>query len=347
MDGFGTHTFSFMNNKNERYWVKFHYLTKQGIKNYDNMQADLMSAQDPDMVNNDLFQSIAKGDYPKWKFCIQIMPEAQGYTYPGAFDVTKIWSHKDFPLIEVGELELNRNVTNYFAEVEQAAFSPGNFVPGIGASPDKVLQGRLISYEDAERYRIGTNFDQLPINKCCRAEPHHYYKDGAMNLEIKEKFPTWQPNSFGGPMPNPLLKDPPQKAVGDVDRFSQKLSDEDLDYYKQPGDLFRLLSEDEQIRLADALAKDLEVVPEYITKKMICQFSRADPRYGELVEKNLRARKAKQFPRTEHELLQEKLSSVMEKKEKNAYLESKMTSDLKKLDVVNVPHPRTKPEVSL
>src|SRR6266850_3360092 len=177
MNGYGSHTFSLINAKNERVWVKFHFKTKQGIKNFFREQAGALEGTDPDYSQRDLFHAIAKGDFPKWRVCVQIMPEKEAETYHiNPFDLTKVWPHKDYPLHEVGELKLNRNPENYFAEVEQAAFEPRNVVPGMGFSPDKMLQARLISYPDAHRYRLGVNYDSLPVNKP-QCPYHTYNKD--------------------------------------------------------------------------------------------------------------------------------------------------------------------------
>ena len=180
MDGFSSHTFSLINGKNELFYVKWHFKTKQGIKNFTGEQANEMRGIDPDYAQRDLFEAIKRGDFPKWNVSVQIMPEKDADTYHiNPFDLTKVWLHKDYPLHEVGELELNRNPENYFAEVEQAAFEPRNVVPEMGFSPDKMLQARLISYPDAHRYRLGVNYDSPPVNKpSC---PYHTYnKDGAM-----------------------------------------------------------------------------------------------------------------------------------------------------------------------
>jgi len=274
------------------------------------------------------------------------MPEEQGYVYPGAFDVTKVWSHKDFPLIEVGEMELNQNVTNYFAEIEQAAFSPGNVVPGIGFSPDKVLQGRTIMYEDAQRYRLGTNFDQLPVNKpICPL--HTYYKEGLANSEVVNKFPTWEPNSFGGAVPTGKYIEPSVKVDGPGYRYSQKSVDVDWDFYKQPGDLFRLMTEEQQIRLADSIATSLETVPKFITDRMLHHFYKADRKYGQLVHRNLNLRLEKKMIRTEPELLKERIVELLEEGAPNQPLESAIVPNLKKFGATEVHHLPPKAEISL
>ena len=198
MHGFGSHTFSFINAKNERYWVKFHFRTEQGIQNLTNAEATEIIGKDRESNQRDLFNSIDKGDFPRWKLKVQIMPEADAKTYRfDAFDLTKVWPHGDYPLIDVGVMELNRNPENYFADVEQAAFNPANVVPGIGFSPDKMLQGRLFSYGDAQRYRLGVNHYQIPVNtpKC---PFHNFHRDGAMRVDGNEGSTIhYEPNSYG------------------------------------------------------------------------------------------------------------------------------------------------------
>jgi catalase len=208
MDGFSSHTFSLINSKNELFYVKWHFKNKQGIKNFTGERASEMRGVDPDYAQRDLFDHIAKGDFPKWRVCVQIMPEKDAETYHiNPFDLTKVWPHKDYPLHEVGELVLDRNPENYFAEVEQAAFEPRNVVPGMGFSPDKMLQARLISYPDAHRYRLGVNYDSLPVNKP-QCPYHTYNKDGAMRFDGNEgSAVNYEPNSFGG---DPLQATGPQ-----------------------------------------------------------------------------------------------------------------------------------------
>jgi catalase len=221
MHGFSSHTFSLINAKNERYWVKWHFLTKQGIKNLTAERADELAGADPDYATRDLFEAIERGDSPKWRVCIQAMPEAEADNYKvNPFDLTKIWSHKDYPLIDVGEMELNRNPKNYFAEIEQAAFSPVNIVPGMGYSPDKMLQARLISYPDAHRYRLGVNFESLPVNapKC---PVHTYNRDGSMRFdENGGSGPNYEPNSFGGPVEEHRFIERRYSTSGEVGRYN-------------------------------------------------------------------------------------------------------------------------------
>jgi len=283
MDGFSSHTFSMINAEGELFYCKWHFKTKQGIKNFTREEADHMKSVDMDFSQNDLFHAIKKGDYPKWAVKVQIMPEAEAATYAiNPFDLTKVWPHGDYPLIEVGELELNRNPVNYFAEVEQAAFEPRNVVPGMGFSPDKMLQGRLISYPDAHRYRLGVNYDTLPVNapKC----PYHtYHVDGTMRFESKTG-PNYEPNSFGGPTQDKKFVERPTTLPNStVARWDHR--EHDGDYYTQPGNLFRLLKPDAQERLCGNIAASLGQVEKRIQDLQINHFYKCDPKYGEGVAK--------------------------------------------------------------
>jgi catalase len=279
MDGFSSHTFSLVNAKNELFYVKWHFKTKQGIKNFFGDKASEMRGIDPDYAQRDLFDAIAKGNYPKWTVSIQIMPEKEADTYHiNPFDLTKVWPHKDYPLHEVGELELNRNPENYFAEVEQAAFEPRNIVPGMGYSPDKMLQARLLSYPDAHRYRLGVNYEVLPVNKpqCPFAT---YNRDGAMRFDGNYGAqPNYEPNSFGGPTQNPAYRERPKMVSGAVERHDHR---SDSDYYSQPGNLFRLMDAAAQQRLIGNIVGSLgNGVPRRIQELQIQHFYKADPAYG-------------------------------------------------------------------
>jgi catalase len=285
MDGFSSHTYSLINDKNELFYVKWHFKTKQGIKNFTRESADEMRGKDPDYAQRDLFNAIKEGNFPKWRVSVQIMPEKQADTYHlNPFDLTKVWPHKDYPLIEVGELVLDRNPENYFAEVEQAAFEPRNVVPGMGFSPDKMLQARLISYPDAHRYRLGVNYDGLPINKP-QCPVHTYNRDGAMRFDGNHGAqPNYEPNSFGGPKENPQYRERPKEVAGTVDRHNHRL---DSDYYTQPGNLFRLMTADAKERLIGNIVASMSSIPRRIQELQIQHFYKADPAYGTGVAKGL------------------------------------------------------------
>jgi catalase len=285
MDGFSSHTFSLINSKNELFYAKWHFKTKQGIKNFTREQADGMRGKDPDYAQRDLFDAIAKGDFPKWRVSVQIMPEKDAETYHiNPFDLTKVWPHRDYLLIEVGELVLDRNPVNYFAEVEQAAFEPKNIVRGMGFSPDKMLQARLISYPDAHRYRLGVNYDSLPINTP-QCPVHTYNRDGAMRFDGNSgSAHNYEPNSFQGPTEDPAFRERPRTITGSVDRHNHRL---DSDYYSQPGDLYRLMPAGARERLIGNIVASMKSVPERIQKLQIQHFYKADPAYGAGVAKGL------------------------------------------------------------
>ncbi|GGD33349.1 catalase [Franconibacter daqui] len=291
MHGFGSHTFSFINANNERFWVKFHLRSEQGIHNLMDDDAKRLIAEDRESAQRDLFESIEKGDFPRWKFYVQIMPEAEASQTPyNPFDLTKVWPHADYPLIEVGVLELNRNPDNYFAEVEQVAMSPANVVPGIGFSPDRMLQGRLFSYGDAHRYRLGVNHHQIPVNKP-RCPFHNYHRDGAMRVDGNSgNGPTYEPNSFGVFQEQPDYSEPPLSMEGAADHWNHR---EDTDYFTQPRALFNLIGEEERQRMYNRIAEDIQSVPAFIQERQIGIFSEVHPEYGAGVAAALAALKAK------------------------------------------------------
>lgn len=286
MHGFGSHTYSMINEKNERFWVKFHFESQQGIKNLSDEEAAQLIANDRESHQRDLFESIEKGDYPSWKMSVQIMPEEVALKMPyNPFDLTKVWFKKDFPLMPVGILELNRNPENYFAEVEQSAFNPASIVPGIGFSPDKMLQGRLFSYGDAHRYRLGVNHHSIPVNapKC---KVHSYHRDGFMRVDGNRGGTIgYEPNSYGEWMERPEFSEPPLKISGDGDAWDFR--GDDCDYYTQPGLLFRSMNEEQQQVLFDNTARAMGDAPKEIKVRHIRNCTQADVKYGKGVAKAL------------------------------------------------------------
>ena len=280
MNGYGSHTYSFINVQNERFWVKFHFKTQQGIQCFMQDEADRLAGCDPDYTTKQLFEAIKKGDFPKWTLSVQIMPEKEAATYRwNPFDLTKVWPHGDYPLIEVGVMELNRNPENYYAEVEQSAFSPGNAVPGISFSPDKMLQARVVSYADAQRYRLGVNFERLPINRPKCPVHNTYQRDGAMRFDDNSgSAVNYEPNSFNGPKEDPAFREPPLAISGNADWYEQKRGVDDD--YIQPGNLYRLMTPDQQMRLCQNIAGSLKKVSKELQDRMIAHFSKADPAYG-------------------------------------------------------------------
>ena len=280
MNGYGSHTYSFINAKNERFWVKFHFKTGQGIRCFMQDEADRLAGCDPDYTTKQLFEAIKQGDFPRWTLSVQIMPEKEAATYRwNPFDLTKVWPHGDYPLIEVGVMELNRNPENYYAEVEQSAFSPGNAVPGVSFSPDKMLQARVVSYADAQRYRLGVNFERLPINRPKCPVHNTYQRDGAMRFDDNGGSEVnYEPNSFNGPKEDPSFREPPLAISGNADWYEQKRGVDDD--YIQPGNLYRLMPPDQQVRLCQNIARSLNKVSKELQDRMIAHFSKADPAYG-------------------------------------------------------------------
>lgn len=278
MHGFGSHTFSLLNAGNDRFWVKFHLKSMQGIKNLTDTEAETLIGKDRESHQRDLYAAIERGDFPKWKFCIQIMPEedANKVAY-NPFDLTKVWPHGDYPLIEVGILELNRNPANYFAEVEQAAFNPANIVPGIGFSPDKMLQGRLFSYGDAQRYRLGVNHHQIPVNQA-RCPVHSYHRDGAMRVDGNFGCTQgYEPNSLGEWQEQPSFAEPLLDLEGAAEHWDHR---EDTDYYSQPGALFRLMTLSQQKVLFENTVRSIGGIPREIQIRHIANCLKADSAYG-------------------------------------------------------------------
>jgi len=293
MHGFSSHTYSFWNDKGERVWFKWHFKTDQGIQTLTEAEASVKSGHG---VQQDLVEAIAGGDYPSWTVKVQIMTEQEAENYQvNPFDLTKVWPHSDFPLIEVGKLELNRNVTNYFAETEQAAFAPSNLVPGIGISPDKMLQGRLLAYQDAHRYRVGVNVNQLPVN-AAKCPVNHYQRDGAMaggcpvhGDNQQTAGVNFYPNdriNEGAPSPDPSVAEPPMPVLGEawINRYQ---TDED-DHYSQAGDLYRLMSNHQKDQLVNNIAGGLVQAESSVQSRLLTQFEKADSEYADRVRLAMR-----------------------------------------------------------
>ncbi|WP_077399843.1 catalase [Cellulophaga omnivescoria] len=287
MNGYGSHTFSFWNNDGERFWVKFHFKTQQGHKHYTNEESAKIIGETREKYQEELFGAIERGDYPKWTLKVQVMPEADAEKTPyNPFDLTKVWPHADYPLIEVGELELNKNPENYWQYIENAAYSPSNIVPGIGFSPDKVLQARIFSYADAHRYRLGTHYEALPAN-APKSEVNHYHKDGSMRFftnDFGNPDAYYEPNSKGGAIEDPTVEEPPMKISGDAKRYEEN---DTYGEYKQPGDLFRMFNDDQKNRLFNNIAAAMQGVSMEIIERQLVHFDKADPEYGNGVRKAL------------------------------------------------------------
>ena len=279
MNGYGSHTYSFWNDAGERYWVKFHFKTMQGHRFWTNEEAAAVVAGDRESSQRDLYEAIERGEYPRWRVCVQIMPEADAEkTLFNPFDLTKVWPHKDYPLIEVGVMELNRNPAHYFVEIEQASFSPSNIVPGIGFSPDKMLQARIFSYADAHRYRVGTHYEALPVNRP-RVPTHNYHADGPMRFDAPVgQDAYYEPNSFNGSVQEPSVKEPPLRISGNADRYDHRVGNDD---FSQVAALFRLFDDAQRERLYSNVAAAMQGVPAEIIDRQVALFTKVDPAYGE------------------------------------------------------------------
>jgi catalase len=288
MHGFGSHTYSLVNKDGVRVWVKFHLKTQQGIKNLTNQEAAEIVAKDRESHQRDLFEAINRGDFPKWTMYFQIMTEDQALHYKeNPFDITKTWSHKDFPLIEVGVMELNRNPENYFADVEQAAFSPNHVVPGIGLSPDKLLQGRLFAYGDAQRYRLGVNSDQIPVNRP-HCQVHSYHRDGFMRVDGNYGATKgYAPNGFGEWEQQPQYRPNPLATDGPVNHYSP-YEDRTDDCFYQPGDLYRLMTEEQKQALISNTCEDIMPVTANIKYRHAAHCYLADKDYGTRIATSLK-----------------------------------------------------------
>ncbi len=287
INGYGSHTYSLINADGERTWCKFHFKTMQGIKCLSDEDAAKLIGRDRESNQRDLFESIEKGDFPKWAFKIQVMTNAQADAFPfNPFDLTKVWPHADFPLIDVGTLELNRNPENYHAEVEQSSFSPSAMVPGIGSSPDKMLQARLMSYADAHRYRVGSNYHQLPINRP-KCPVMNYQRDGVMATAADYgSNKNYWPNSIeDAPKPDPVFKDPAW-ALGEVivDRYDSTV---DHDDFTQVGNLYALFDDAHRDRLTTRIAGVLGQARREVQMRQLCHFFRVDRDYGQRVADKL------------------------------------------------------------
>jgi catalase len=283
MNGYSSHTYMWYNEDDEYYWVKYHFKTDQGIKNLTREEAEEMKGKDPDHATRDLFNAINDGDYPSWTLEMQIMSaeEAEDYRFD-AFDLTKVWPHADYPPMEVGKLVLNRNPVNYFAEVEQAAFSPSNLVPGIAPSPDKMLQARLFSYHDTHIHRLGPNYHLIPVNAPKNAPENSYQRDGPMRTDPNMGGgPNYWPNSFNGPEPDISKKAPPFNVSGMADRHPYTYPNDD---FVQAGNLYRdVMKETDREHLVGNIVDHLKGAQKRIQLRQTAIFYNADTDYGQKV----------------------------------------------------------------
>jgi catalase len=293
MNGYSSHTFMWYNAAGEHYWVQYHFKTEQGIQNFTTAEAEEMKGRDPDHATRDLFRSIEKGEYPSWRLEMQIMTpeEAKAYRFD-PFDITKVWPHADYPPVTIGRLVLDKNPENYFADVEQAAFSPGNFVPGIGPSPDKMLQARLFSYPDTHRHRLGPNYHLLPVNAPRAAQVNGYQRDGFMRFDGNGGgAPNYWPNSFGGPAPDPQTAEPALEVSGVAARQAY---DHPNDDFVQAGNLYRdVMTDTDRDHLVGNIVGHLSGASWAIQERQVANFAKADPEYGARVAGGLGLGKVK------------------------------------------------------
>ena len=289
MNGYGSHTFMWVNAQGEKFWVKYHFKTEQGIENFTDAEAKAMSAEDTDYHRRDLRTAIEKKDYPVWRLEMQVMPFAEAATYRfNPFDLTKVWPHGDYPPVTIGRLVLDRNPENFFAEIEQAAFEPANMVPGIGPSPDKMLLGRLFSYPDTHRHRIGPNYLQLPVNQP-HVEVHSYNKDGAMRYRHNGKQPVYAPNSYGGPQADPeRYADVGWSASGEILRSAYTLHAEDNDFV-QAGNFYRhALSVTDRDHLVSNIVGHMgQGVDRFVQERAIKNWYQVDKELGSRIAEGL------------------------------------------------------------
>ena len=284
MNGYGSHTYSLWNAQGERFWVKFHFKTRQGHRHWTNSEANEVIGRDRESSQADLYNAIERGEHPQWTVFIQIMEEAEAERVSfNPFDVTKVWSQKDFPLHEVGVMELNRNPQNYFAEMEQASFSPSNIVPGIGFSPDRMLQGRLFAYADAHRYRVGTHYEMLPVNRP-KMPVKNYHLDGPMRFDAPHPGDGeyYEPNSFGGPTEDRSAIEPPLRVSGDIGFYEHRADGDD---FAQPRVLFRMFDAGQRERFFENFAGAMQGVPQHIVDRQLALFEKADPEWAQGVRR--------------------------------------------------------------
>lgn len=284
MHGYGSHTFSWTNAKGENFWIKYHFKSNQGIKNLTDEQADQMAGKEPDWYIKDLYDAIERKDFPSWDVYVQIIPYEEGLNYKyDIFDVTKVVSQHDYPLQKIGKFTLNENPVDYFTEIEEAAFSPANIVLGVGLSPDKLLQGRLFAYTDAERYRLGANYDQIPVNRP-KTPVKNYDRDGQMQVtDNGAGSVNYEPNSFGGPVQNPRGTQMTYPVQGEVKAYAQN-----DDYFSAPRALYHLLTDDKKAWLIQDIKDSLgSIDSQEIKIRQTKLFYQVDPDLGKRVAQAL------------------------------------------------------------
>jgi len=284
MNAYGCNTFSFYNDKKDRFWVKFHILSNLGARGLSDAEAKLIAGEDPNFLARDLHDAIDNKKFPTWKFACQIMPEKAGYENPFTFDCTKIWKHEDYPLIDLGSITLDRCPTDYHTEVEQAAFSPATVIPGVSCSPDRLLQGRLFLYDDTQFHRLGAHYKQIPVN-LPRCPISTNYVGGAHQMETKSKYPHYFPSTFGGPKPAPEFEEPPLMKTwsGAAGYYDYEYEGTDADYYQQVRDFVSVMSKPDCKAMIHNIAISLSKISNGLAEKVVTHLRRISPTLGESV----------------------------------------------------------------
>jgi len=305
MHAYGCNTYSLINVQKQRFWVKFHLISTLGAKGFTQDQAKLMAGEDPNFLTRDLHEAIAAGQNPKWKFCVQIMPEEEGYRNPVAFDCTKVWSHKDYPLIEVGIIELNQNPVDHFSEVEQVCFSPATSIPGIGFSPDKLLQARLLIYDDAQHHRIGPNHKLVPVNFAKNAKNINVLHNAGGNFQtnMRTKWPHYYPSNYANNQVDSSLIEPPLKVDGDVGYYDYPLEGTEEDIYGQTRAFWNILDTTQRSNMCANIATSIFKLPTDLAKQVIGQFSTMNVECGKMIEDFYKGKKEGKIPMTQAEAL--------------------------------------------
>jgi len=280
-------TYSLINAANKRVWCRFHMVALQGApEGFDSVTAKTIAGEEPGYLQRDIRDAIDAGKFPRWRLCVQVMDEEQGYTNPLGFDCTKVWHHDDFPLIELGIIEVNQNCIDHFTQTEQAAYNPCHTVPGIGFSPDKLLQGRLLMYETTQRHRVGPNHKMLPVNCPVTGINSNYYNGGHMNLNTRDKYPNYYPSVFAGNMPqaDASLVEPSFKCDGPANFYDLPGEGSDADYYQQPRDFLKVQSQNDYLNLADNFGTDLAKCFKEVVDLMMGHFQKIDPAFAAAVQ---------------------------------------------------------------
>eukprot|EP01119_Soliformovum_irregulare_P016597 TRINITY_DN4831_c0_g1_i2.p1 TRINITY_DN4831_c0_g1~~TRINITY_DN4831_c0_g1_i2.p1 ORF type:complete len:550 (+),score=179.76 TRINITY_DN4831_c0_g1_i2:80-1729(+) len=319
MNAWAANTFSFYNDKQERVWVRFHIVAELGQKGMTDEESKLIAGQDGTFLGRDLREAIDRGDFPRYKLGVQVMKEDDGYKIPFAFDCTKVWKHDQFPVIEIGIIELNKNPIDYFTEVEQIAFSPARVVPGIGYSPDRLLQGRLHWYDDTQFHRVGSNFKQLPINRPRNAPARNIYNGGFMHIDVQDRFPHYWPNSYNGPQPDPSLREPPFRIDGAADYYPYPGEGTDADYYQPCREFLSVLEPEQFQNLCKNLANSLYRVDDIVYPQVLKHFTAINANLATLVDQIVQSKKNGSAVKTPGEATLERLKQMAAKmpKKKN------------------------------